>query len=215
MTALANTFVINSDVTVATSALARIKFVENSLKAISTTDEKISAGLQEATKMLAEYKQALGKLIENSKEIDDLTTEMADSATAIAKAAGAMKAGLVADQQRLEATSDATIARTERLIVMLAAGGFLLGAVLALLLGKGISRPMTAMCKAMRELASGHFDVVLPGLGRKGRTWRNGRRGRTVQAAGRRQGGTRCRRAGSPEQGQQRRAPQRTDPVCR
>ena len=26
---------------------------------------------------------------------------------------------------------------------------------------------MTAMCKAMRELAGGNFDVVLPGLGRK------------------------------------------------
>ena len=50
---------------------------------------------------------------------------------------------------------------------MLAAGGFLLGAVLALLLGKGISRPMIEMCKAMRELAGGNFDVVLPGLGRR------------------------------------------------
>ena len=50
---------------------------------------------------------------------------------------------------------------------MLAAGGFLLGGVWALLLGRGISRPMTAMCKAMRELAGGNFDVVLPGLGRK------------------------------------------------
>jgi methyl-accepting chemotaxis protein len=39
--------------------------------------------------------------------------------------------------------------------------------VLALLLGRGISKPMIAMCKAMRELAAGHFDVVLPGLGRK------------------------------------------------
>ena len=50
---------------------------------------------------------------------------------------------------------------------MLAIGGFLLGGVLAVLLGKGISRPMIAMCKAMRELAGGNFDVVLPGLGRK------------------------------------------------
>ncbi len=63
--------------------------------------------------------------------------------------------------------SDAIIGETERLILMLAAGGFVLGGVLALLLGKGISRPMTAMCKAMRELAGGNFDVVLPGLGRK------------------------------------------------
>ena len=73
----------------------------------------------------------------------------------------------MSDQQRLEAESDAAIGETERLILMLAAGGFLLGAALALLLGKGISRPMIAMCKAMRELAGGNFDVVLPGLGRR------------------------------------------------
>jgi methyl-accepting chemotaxis protein len=167
MTALANTFVINSDVTVANSALARIKFVENSLHAISTTNDKIVAGLQEAGKMLDEYKQALGKLIENSKEIEELTAEMTDSAAAIVKGSGVMKAELASDQQRLEAESDATIVQTQHLILMLAAGGFLLGAILAILLGKGISRPMTAMCKAMRELAGGNFDVVLPGLGRK------------------------------------------------
>ena len=117
--------------------------------------------------MLEEYRQALTKLIENSKSIDELVTEMAKSAAAIIKASSAMKADLFSDQQRLESESDAIVGETERLIVMLAAGGFLLGGALALLLGKGISRPMTAMCKAMRELAGGNFDVVLPGLGRK------------------------------------------------
>src|ERR1700737_4013643 len=167
VTALANTFVINSDQTVAASALARLKFVENSLHAISSADEKIVQGLKEAAALLEEYRQALTKLIENSKSIDELVTEMADSAAAIVQGASAMKAGLLSDQQRLESESDATIGETERLIVMLAAGGFLLGGALALLLGKGISRPMTAMCKAMRELAGGNFDVVLPGLGRR------------------------------------------------
>jgi methyl-accepting chemotaxis protein len=167
MTTLANTFVINADVTVANSALARIKFVENSLKAISTTDDKIVAGLAEASKMLEDYKQALTKLIANTKEVGELTAEMADSAAAIVKGASAMKGDLAADQLRLENESDASIVQTQRLIVMLAGGGFLLGAVLAILLGMGISRPMVAMCKAMRELASGNFDVVLPGLGRK------------------------------------------------
>jgi methyl-accepting chemotaxis protein len=166
-TALANTFVINSDKTVAAGALARLKFVENSLQAISVTDEKIAQGLKELSALLEEYRQALSKLIDNSKSIDELTVEMNDSAAAIMKGASAMKADLVSDQQRLESESDAIVGETERLIVMLAAGGFLLGGVLALLLGKGISRPMTAMCKAMRELAGGHFDVVLPGLGRR------------------------------------------------
>src|ERR1700731_2778527 len=92
---------------------------------------------------------------------------MAESAHAIMKGSNAMKADLLSDQQRLESESNATIGETERLGGMLALGGFLLGGTLAVLLGKGISRPMTAMCKAMRELANGNFDVVLPGLGRK------------------------------------------------
>ena len=166
-TALANTFVINSDLTVATSAQARLKFVENSLKAISTTDAKIGAGLKEISALLEAYRQSLTKLIDNSKSIGELTARMAESATAIMQGASTMKADLLSDQQRLESGSNAIIGEIERLIIMLAAGGFLLGGVWALLLGRGISRPMTAMCKAMRELAGGNFDVVLPGLGRK------------------------------------------------
>jgi methyl-accepting chemotaxis protein len=165
--ALASTFVINADQTVAASALARLKFVENSLRAISSKDEKVGQGLKEAAGLLDDYRQALTKLVDNAKEIDELVAEMADSAAAIVKGAGAMKADLLSDQQRLEAESDATIGETERLILMLAGGGFLLGAALALVLGRQISRPMSEMCKAMRELAGGNFDVVLPGLGRR------------------------------------------------
>jgi methyl-accepting chemotaxis protein len=163
---LANTFVINSDQTVAASALARLKFVENSLRAISTANDKIVAAITEISGMLDEYRETLSKLIANSKEIEELVAEMADSAAAITQGSNAMKADLLSDQQRLEIESDATVHETERLVAMLAAGGFILGGVLALMLGKGISRPMTAMCKAMRELAGGNFDVVLPGLGR-------------------------------------------------
>jgi methyl-accepting chemotaxis protein len=166
-TALANTFVINSDKAVAASAVARLKFVENSLHAISSKDEKITQGLKEASALLEEYRQALTKLIENSKEIDELTIEMTESAAAINQGSGAMKSDLFADQKRLEAESHAAIGETEQLILMLAAGGFLLGVVWAFVLGTGISRPIAAMCKAMRELAGGNFDVVLPGLGRK------------------------------------------------
>jgi methyl-accepting chemotaxis protein len=167
VTGLANTFVINSDQAVATSALARLKFIENSLQGISSTDEKIVQGLKEASGMLAAYRQAFTTLVENSKSVDRLTAEMAKSTTAIMQGSGALKAELLSDQQRLQSESDAIVAQTERLIVMLAAGGLLLGIALATLLGKGISRPMTTMCQAMRELANGKFDAVLPGLGRR------------------------------------------------
>ena len=167
VTALANTFVVNSDPATAASALARLRFVDNSLGSILSSNEKIVQGLKEIAALLGEYKQALTRLVENSKSIGEQTAKMTESATAIMQGAGALKADLVSDQQRIEAGTNALIGETERLILMLAAGGFLLGAVWALLLGRGIARPMTAMCKAMRELAGGNFDVVLPGLGRK------------------------------------------------
>ncbi|MBW5437645.1 methyl-accepting chemotaxis protein, partial [Bradyrhizobium canariense] len=163
--AAATNFVLTSDQAIATSALARLKFVENSLGAVYSMDDKIVAGLKDAKGLLGAYRESLEKLIANAKMIDDLVTEMSGSAGAILQGATAMKADLVAEQQRLESESEATIGKTEQLVLMLAVGGTLLGAVLAFLLGTGISRPMIAMCKAMRELAAGNFDVVLPGLG--------------------------------------------------
>jgi methyl-accepting chemotaxis protein len=165
--AAANTFVLNSDQTVAANALARLDFVDRGFDGIYSMDEKTVAGLKEARGFLQAYRKALQRLVENSKTIGDLVTEMSGSAGAIAQASSAMKADLVAEQQRLEAESDAMISATERLILVLAVGGTLLGGLLAVVLGRGISRPMTLMCQAMRELASGNFDVVLPGLGRK------------------------------------------------
>ena len=165
--ALANTFVVNSDKTVAASATARLKFVETALQAIPSTDQKVLEAVKEASAQLEEYRKALTRLMDNSKEVDELAVEMAESTTAIIKGSDAMKADLLADQQRLDAESSATIRSTEQLVVMLALGGFLLGGALAVVLGKGISRPMIAMCKAMRELAGGNFEVVLPGLGRR------------------------------------------------
>ena len=165
--AAANNFVLNSDRSVASSALARLKFVENSLSNVYSMDDKIVAGLKDAKALLVAYRQALEKLVANAKAVDELVTEMSGSAGAIMQGAAAMKADLISEQQRLEADAETSIRQTEQLIVTLAAGGTLLGIILAFLLGTGISRPMIAMCRAMRELASGNFDVVLPGLGRK------------------------------------------------
>ncbi|GEC56505.1 methyl-accepting chemotaxis protein [Bradyrhizobium japonicum] len=167
ITGAVNTFVVNGDKTVASSALARLKFADNLVKAITSNNERITQSVKDITALLEEYREALAKLIANAKSIDELTVEMTESAAAISQGAAAMKSDLLGDQKRLENESHTMIGETEQLILMLAAGSFVLGLVWAFLLGKGISRPIAAMCAAMRELAAGNFDVVLPGLGRR------------------------------------------------
>jgi len=165
--ALANTFIGNSDPSAAASAIAGLKSVKTALQTVPVPEQKVAEAVKEASVQLEEYEKALTKLIDNAKEIDELSIEIADSAAAIIKASNAMKADLLTDQQQLDSESNTIIGETKRLVVMLAIGGFLLGGALAIFMGRGISRPMAAMCKAMRELAGGQFDVVLPGLGRK------------------------------------------------
>src|SRR5262245_24593754 len=162
-----NNFVVSGDPSAATSTTSRLSFLENAFKNIPATDEKIEPVVKEMSALLKTYREAFAKLVENRKLIADLTTEIGESAEVIMKGSATMKAALLSDQTRLEQESDATITATERLILMLAIGGFVLGAVWAFMLARGISRPMTAMCRAMRELAGGNFDVVLRGLGRR------------------------------------------------
>jgi methyl-accepting chemotaxis protein len=166
LTALVNTFMVDFNRVGVASAMSRIKVVENSLHSISTPDEKIIANIKQVLSMLADYQNAFGKLVENANAIDKLLAAMTESAAAITEGSKVMKADLVSDQQRLENQSDATVSDTERMVMMLGIGGLVLGGLLAWMLGRGIARPMAAMCAAMRKLAGGDFDVVLPGLGR-------------------------------------------------
>src|SRR6516162_7387586 len=120
-----STFVVSGDQAAATSTLSRLSFLDNQLKGVPSSNEKVAAVLNEVNSLLKGYREAFSKMVENKKTIDDLVTRMGGSAGAIMQGASAMKADLVSDQQRLEAASDAMIGQTERLIVMLATGGTL------------------------------------------------------------------------------------------
>jgi len=74
--ALANTFVINADQSVAKNALARLDFVASAFDQVYSMDDKLVAELKEARGFLKSYKTALQKLVENASTVEDLLTEM-------------------------------------------------------------------------------------------------------------------------------------------
>ncbi len=165
--ALMNTYVARPSANVAASASARLKFLEAGINGIVSTDEGIKSRAHEAITDLGEFGQGFASLVAKADEISKLGTKMTEVAGSITQLSNAMKEDLLADQKRIENQTAAITSNTQRLIAVLGIGSFFVGGLLALFLGNGISRPMLKMCAAMRELAGGNFEVVLPGLGRK------------------------------------------------
>jgi methyl-accepting chemotaxis protein len=134
---------------------------------LKSSNETLMEGTKEISRLLAAYHEVFLKFVEKSSKVDDLTARVGVAAAAIVKDAKVNKDDLKAQQQRISEQSSKVAHDTKRFVTILGIGGVVLGALLAWFLGQGISRPMIGMCAAMRELASGNFDVVLPGLGRK------------------------------------------------
>ncbi len=65
------------------------------------------------------------------------------------------------------ALSNLKMSQQQSVLLMLLIAVAVLGVLVSFLVGRDISRPVVAMARAMRELATGNFDVRLPGLGRR------------------------------------------------
>ena len=83
--------------------------------------------------------------------------------------ANAVKAkdGNLASQAAIQQETLATVAGGSELVLTLGIVALAIGAVLAWLIGRGISRPVVRMCGAMRALAGGDKTIEIPGVGRK------------------------------------------------
>ncbi len=166
-TANVGNFIARPDTFVASNAMRLFLVLKDGFVAPKSNNETLVEKVKKISDLLKAYQEAFLKFVENSSKVDDLTAKMGVAAAAIVNDAKVNKDDLKAQQQRISEQSNAVAHNTERFVKILGIGGVVLGALLAWFLGQGISRPMVAMCAAMRELASGNFDVVLPGLGRK------------------------------------------------
>ena len=63
--------------------------------------------------------------------------------------------------------AQAEILLAERELLIVAAVGTMLGLILALVLGRGIAGPVKDMTAAMRRLADGDLEILIPAQGRR------------------------------------------------
>jgi methyl-accepting chemotaxis protein len=160
-------FNVRHDAMTANGADSRLRMIETTITSLYTTDEQVKKKISAIAELLTAYQKAFAKIVENAKKIDTLVADMLSVSDAIIKDAEGLKISATADERRIQADTEHLVNATQQSVMYLTIGATLLGAVLALLIGGGISRPLAELCKAMREMAAGKFDTVLPGLGRK------------------------------------------------
>jgi methyl-accepting chemotaxis protein len=162
-----NGFVTRPDPPAAANVTAGLRLLKASFAALNARDDELDPKIKAISALIDSYDASFSKFVANSAALDGLVLKMNEAGDAIVADAGTIKDGVIQEKQQLSQQSSAIVSDTKRLVTMLGFGGLVLGALLAFVVGRGISRPMVGMCKAMRDLAGGNFNVVLPGLGRK------------------------------------------------
>jgi methyl-accepting chemotaxis protein len=108
-----------------------------------------SATLKDLTAAVAELRKAQADIAKASTAIDAQTASISQSL------AGARRA-----QSRVTSES---VEHTRNLLMAVAASALVLGALLAWLIGRSVSQPISQMTSRMQSLAAGELDQAIPG----------------------------------------------------
>jgi len=128
-----------------------------------TKDDDQLSRMQDVSLALPQYRQVFEDTIAAIREIDRLRVQVnAKISNEISEELEAIRATqrdkLLENREKIAATSSSTITQS-----MTVAGiAVLTGALLAWLIGRGITRPVAAMTNAMTKLAGGDTSVAIP-----------------------------------------------------
>ncbi|WP_051228962.1 HAMP domain-containing methyl-accepting chemotaxis protein [Pleomorphomonas oryzae] len=113
-----------------------------------------------------QYIDTFGKVLSLTRSIEDQAVKMRTVVTKVTEEFTGFQTAVNEDQTRLKAETGATQASTTTTLWTFAIGGLLLGLVLAILIGRSLSRPIIAITGAMQRISEGDLAVAVPGLGR-------------------------------------------------
>ena len=134
----------------------------------ATKGSELAATVKDQQPLLERFQTSLRRAVSLDTEQRALANgPMTQLASAMTSEMAKSQQSNIADQTATELRVRSTSAYGEALVLWLGVAGLAAGAALAWLIGRGISRPVIAMCGAMRALAGGNKAIEIPGVGRK------------------------------------------------
>ena len=118
--------------------------------------------------VLADYAQTTESVVTHAAKVGDvyiktIAPKVREMQATIEKAKASLQSDFGNTRSAVEELTASTILN-QKIVAGFAA---LFACLIAYLIARSVSNPITALTGAMRELAGGNFSVVLPGLGRK------------------------------------------------
>jgi methyl-accepting chemotaxis protein len=134
----------------------------------ASKDSELNATAKSVASLVERYHAAFRRAASlDDDQITAVNGSMTQAADALAADAAKAVESSVAQQAVIEADATSASGSGETLVMWFGVAGLGLGAVLAWLIGHGISRPVIGMVVAMRALANGDKAVEIPGVGRQ------------------------------------------------
>jgi len=150
---------------------------KNALKAFVDADAALNEAIAAAPPALAsrlgtirghvaQYVEGFNKSLTLENSIEEQATQMRTFVAKIADEFAGFQSAVQDAQTELKRDTEASQASTTTTLWSFAGGGLLLGGVLSVLIGRGLSRPVVSLTQAMQRISEGDLTVDVPGLGR-------------------------------------------------
>jgi methyl-accepting chemotaxis protein len=137
------------------------------LMARKIDNPRVQRFLRAMTEPFARYTSALEGLVSSTERFAKVAADRNAAAAALTEATDQIRFASAEAQLGTVGEMQLTVTAARRLGFLTSALAIFAGLVLAVLIGKGIARPITQTTAIMRELALGRTDIEIPHVGRR------------------------------------------------
>jgi methyl-accepting chemotaxis protein len=156
-----------AEANVAANSLPVLRSAIEVLGSATPENRRIQRFVRAMSEPFEHFSQALQRVMAADERLRTTTEAREVAADAVLKVAAAQQAAAARSQEDAIASMLAGAGAAHQLSAVTAASAIVIGLLLAVLIGRGISRPIIALTGAMRQLADGNLDAAIPNAARR------------------------------------------------
>ena len=156
-----------ADSDAARAGVSAMRRALDGLRSHSIGDPRVQGLLQAAAEPFGRYTKVTEELISSAERFADAAAYRHIAAAALTDATDQVRVASAQAQLGAVSRMKDVVASSRELGLVTSALALIAGLVLAVLIGRGIARPITQATATMRELANGRTHIAIPHVGRR------------------------------------------------